>query len=651
MKELRLQGLELQHFMGFTRKTVFFNPDRTTITGANGTGKTTIFNAWLWLLFGVDSQDRTKLYKPLDAEQNEIHNLETIVKGDITVNSVLHVLLKKSTENWVKKRGTTTESYTGNTIYYEINGIPRTETEYNTWIEENVCEKRLFKCVTDVHYFNNYLDQRQRREILIDLFSEELTDEMILAKNKELLPIVEDLQELNASADMLKAAYRNKKNSAKEQLDTIAPKISENRLLLSDISFLDFKSKKAEKSKIEGLIKEKETLIDDVRATMAKNSQILDTVNTLEREYRKSKDKAENLAYGEKQRVESELQSKKNLLETIKRDITFNIEQISMSNRGIETTKKDIDNLTSKHKKYSEKKKQVANNDFDIEKACPTCGRDFDNDYINKKTEIAIEKQVDAINTILDDLQTGIKQYSSNLKDHKQVKESYGKEQKDLIAQKEATEEKIRGLKEQLETMACYPVDYSECEKIKAQIEEQKKLIIDKDMFSIKTELSELKEQLQKVNNELSKADMVDNINNRIQELMNEEKRLAAKVADFEKLLDLADAYITTKVRLIEYSINSHFKTVNWKLFKEQVNGGIKEVCEASIGNATYTGTLNTGHKILAGYDCLEAISQKIGVDAPVFIDNSESLTIDIGASNKQIISIKAVEGQELTVK
>jgi chromosome segregation ATPase len=310
-----------------------------------------------------------------------------------------------------------------------------------------------------------------------------------------------------------------------------------------------------------------------------------------------------------------------------------------------------IDELTERLKRLSESKKQVANNTFDIEKACPTCGRDFEPDYINKKTDEAIQTKLSSINNQIDAIKEDVKEYSIDIKTFERL----NKERKEYIRKHESSivqvTKKIGELEEQLKIYDGAAVDYSECEKIRTQIEEQKKLIIDKDMFSFKTELSELKEQLQKVNNELSKADMVDNINNRIQELMNEEKRLAAKVADFEKLLDLADAYITTKVRLIEYSINSHFKTVNWKLFKEQVNGGIKEVCEASIGNATYTGTLNTGHKILAGYDCLEAISQKIGVDAPVFIDNSESLTIDIGASNKQIISIKAVEGQELTVK
>ena len=50
--------MSLLNFKGVRELTVDFDEHETNIFGANHTGKTTLFDAFVWLLFDKDSQDR-----------------------------------------------------------------------------------------------------------------------------------------------------------------------------------------------------------------------------------------------------------------------------------------------------------------------------------------------------------------------------------------------------------------------------------------------------------------------------------------------------------------------------------------------------------------------------------------------------------------
>lgn len=57
-KKVTLKELTLKNFKGIRDLAVKFG-EVTTIAGANATGKSTVFDAFTWVLFGKDSNDRT----------------------------------------------------------------------------------------------------------------------------------------------------------------------------------------------------------------------------------------------------------------------------------------------------------------------------------------------------------------------------------------------------------------------------------------------------------------------------------------------------------------------------------------------------------------------------------------------------------------
>lgn len=58
--KIKLISLELKNFKGIKEQLITFG-DITQISGDNGTGKSSIFDSFCWLLFGKNSTDKKYL--------------------------------------------------------------------------------------------------------------------------------------------------------------------------------------------------------------------------------------------------------------------------------------------------------------------------------------------------------------------------------------------------------------------------------------------------------------------------------------------------------------------------------------------------------------------------------------------------------------
>lgn len=105
MKTIKLVSLKLRNFKGAHDLTVNFS-HKTLIQGDNGTGKTTIFDAFCWLLYGKNSANESDFgIKTNDKEGNAIPKQEHEVEGLIDVNGTNVKLRRLYSEKWTKKRG------------------------------------------------------------------------------------------------------------------------------------------------------------------------------------------------------------------------------------------------------------------------------------------------------------------------------------------------------------------------------------------------------------------------------------------------------------------------------------------------------------------------------------------------------------------
>lgn len=131
----------------------------------------------------------------------------------------------------------------------------------------------------------------------------------------------------------------------------------------------------------------------------------------------------------------------------------------------------------------------------------------------------------------------------------------------------------------------------------------------------------------------------IQNAARRRAELEDEQKKAAAALEELDNLLYLCDEFTRYKVQLVDDTVSGCFRLVRFKLFHEQVNGGLADCCEAMVNGVPYK-DLNKGAKMNAGIDIIRTLSDYYGVKVPLFIDNSESVT-EIEEAGTQVICLE----------
>lgn len=159
-----------------------------------------------------------------------------------------------------------------------------------------------------------------------------------------------------------------------------------------------------------------------------------------------------------------------------------------------------------------------------------------------------------------------------------------------------------------------------------------------------------LKDEIAEIAGKILAADN-SKVKERIAELEAEQKEVGQKIAEQEQMIDLVEDFIREKMNRISAKVNEMFKIVSFKLFSEQINGGLKETCECTV-NGVPLSSLNNGHKIIAGLDIIQSLSNLYEVSCPVFIDNSEAVNeVNFPDMNAQTIHLAVTDDKVLKVE
>ena len=162
-------------------------------------------------------------------------------------------------------------------------------------------------------------------------------------------------------------------------------------------------------------------------------------------------------------------------------------------------------------------------------------------------------------------------------------------------------------------------------------------------------QILEVQEKLKKWTKLEAAWNAVEKSRIRILELEVQEKELAAEFERLEAELFLIEKFIIKKVEMLEGQINSRFKLARFKLFETQINEGIKECCEVLYNGVPYNHGLNSGARINVGLDIIQTLSDYYGFQAPVFVDNRESIN-DLFPISSQVISLVVSNDKALTI-
>lgn len=623
-----IKKLVIENFKGIKQKTIDFTGNMK-ISGDNATGKTTIMDAWLWLLSEKDSTDSKQFqWKPVDSNNNEIHNLETYVEAVINHNDEEITLKRMIAEKWTRPRGSKVKEFSGHTSEFEIDSKVVQKKDFEKFIVDMIADAEQFKMFSNALYFNESVSWQNRRDMLMKI-SGEITDDQIFEENNFIsLQKSAGKHSIDEYRDML-TTNRRKLN---DKLKTIPARIDEATKALPepiDINEQEKTSLNAKAEKIKGKIE------------AAKNGQ---GAIDIKKQIRDNEEKI-NV-------IKSQINARIQQLEKHHSDSLHNIDQeISTSLRELRKLESERDEIVNRNKKQLDLKnslttdlenlrldyKTITSEEYHQSENCPTCKQRLPENLIDESKALFNSQKA--------------KRIENNMSNGKNVKaqlENIKLESLVEITEKvESANERHEALKKQLkdkmDSWKAPQIDTpAELNLLNANIEMLKNKLsaIDSGAESDVSEYNAEMLMIQKKLDEFTSAEAINKeharILNRIKELEQEEKDIVNQLEECEHMINEAERFVRLKVSAIENKVNRLFKICKFKMFENQINGGLKEICECTVNGVPYN-ALNNAARINAGIDIINTFSDHYEMTCPVFIDNAESV-VDIAETRGQAI-------------
>lgn len=637
-----IKAINIQNFKGIKEKEISFDSQNVKISGCNASGKTTIVDAVTWALFGVDSQWNAKFeIRPLDENGEKIHNIEISVCVVYEIDGKEKSFQRQLKENWVTKRGTSERTLQGNIGVYSVDGYPKSEKEYKECVDDIISED-LFKILTSPTYFPNMKWQEQR-EILMCLVTD-ISDVELAGQDKRFSELISELEKA-PSTDDIKKKYQKALTEWKKKQVEIPVRIDELEKRKSDI---DVAKLEFLKNSLNEKIAENKAKQEDISKEFEEQQKASDGILELKFELNDLKGKANEDLEKQRREIRENIDKVSRYAESVKREIQRNKEDIERGKNAIDRNTTLINVTRNKWKVANER-------EFDDSSlVCSYCGQLFQEEKQeeikakfaeNKAEELAyLTKEGNELKAAIDKDKAEIEQLNATLAENEKALSK-------MVDEVKGYEEQLDKLPESIDIS-----DHTEVQEIQRQISEKEQTMnkgnsAEEIRRQLKDESEELQKQMDTVNEQFAYAKKNMEVDKRIAELQSEQREVAQKVADQEKMLFLLEEFIKYKMNRISDVINSKFDGVCFRLFAEQINGGIKETCECTVDGIPYQ-SLNSGHRIVAGLKIIKALQKHYGCYPCVFIDNCESInSFNIPEMQCQIVRLAVSDDKELKIE
>ena len=641
MKQIKLLDLSCKNFMGFIDFKHSFDGMSTDVRGDNGTGKTTLKSLFNWILFGknAEGENDTKFaVRPIKADGSMLRQVDIEGEMVLKVDNQEIKFKRVQTENWTKKRGTVEQEFTGNTTEYYIDDIPKKKSEYDKVVNE-ICDTEIFKLITDVEYFGG-LHWKKQRDIVNNLLG--VNEEEIINSDEKYAPL-----RTGKKVDEIMIQIKSEQTRINKDLEMIPTRIDERNKdingidreeniaymdkLNNDLSTITEKLEKLNVAKFKG--ENQELITQEETKLLSLNNEMYEI---------KRKDQAEKNNY------DISFNKQKSDMECEKNSLTYKIDdirnKISRLKNDIELYEESIKLLDDERTGLLNEYKEI-NSRVYIQGTCPL-GKICNYDDI-KENSLAVfnkKKAEDLENNKAKGLAVKEKKIKLlNLIEENKQKISNAYDEIDVIGKI------IKDKEEEVETMAYdYQSKYAEeiaskqkeIEDLKNRIEYLKSKT---DNEELDKKIEEVKQNKEKIIDELYNRKRVDESYQMIEKYTEEIKNLQIRYEKLEQIKRLCESFYVQRNAIIEKRNKEIFKIVRFKMFEEQINGGILETCIPTVRGVPYS-DLNHAMKINAGLDIINVLQQIYGIAAPIWIDNAEAITKFI-ETNSQLIKLYVAEG------
>ena len=627
--------MELKQFKGIAEKVIEFS-DFTKITGQNGTGKTTIADAYFWALSNKDyALNDNPNIRPVDKDIDATLPAVTLV-FDVNGAELTYTKSQKAKVSGDKVSLVNT---------YEVNSVPKTERDMREYFADKGIDLDKLLILSHPGVFvkdiNDKKVREDRRNILFGMVNE--ISDLDIAKKigaDDVAKLLENYTKEEIEA-MQNATIRKCKEEYGKDGEIIDAAIvaKEQTKIEVDIQALtaerdNLKSKLADN---EDKQKNVEKAFEEVRSKKAKVAELKQKIDEINSDMVASHNAKLTEFKVQKANLENELELAKN-------EVLIANKKIADAERYNKSCKETIDKARND---YTTEKAKV----YDGSEHCPACGRKYPEDKIEKAKLIWEEEHKKALDFICGIGNNAKADIENNNNTIDALKSTIEAKQKDI--------EKLQGCIEELQTTIDGVKDFEipetdEIKAIKAEMAEIEATIPKEDAVTddLQAERKEIQAKLDEITKEMAKTDLNARIDEQIAELQDKKIDLAQSKANAEKILNQLSQVQMQKNNMAQDSVNSHFELVKFKLFDVQKNGEVKDACIPTIDGKAFV-DCNTALRTLAEIDIINGLQKYYGVNYPMFLDEAEHLTNNTMVRvkpNSQFICLACTEDAELNI-
>ncbi len=654
---MKLYKMVLDNFKGIKHLELDFNGSDANIYGANGTGKTTIFDAFTWLMFGRSSEERSNFSPKTITAKGYAHNLEHSVECGIEINGEIVTFKRVYHEVYKKVRGNPEAVLSGHTTDYWINGTPKKEKEYLKYWENIFPSEETVKLLTMPYYFPEQIHWEKRRGLLLEICGD-ISDIDIMRSDPELIELSSMLEK--QTVDELKKSIKARKSEINKKLETIPARIDEaSKAIQSSVDFSETDIE-SELHEIRVQIFESEKERAALLSGNGHLAQIKTRIANLKAELAEAKSK-----YAEKQQAldSSALNSVKEInvkLLDAKYELDNNKRILGQAKQKVTDIENKRQEIFAAHRKLQEEYKSRQLEVFDESMTvCDKCGQVLPADKIAELHEAFNERKSNTLVELKEQMDGLVKHGAKEAS--KEMLAAEKKKAADCEALIEAGEDLINLLNQKLEEAKSAvqksklppfeeTPEYSEIMKKIRAAQESESLNVP-DTSEIDKEIAEYRQQENELTKKKTAAESAKIQRERIAELEAQEEELGKKFEEAERVLYLCEKFTRAKSKMLNEKINQKFKTVRFQLFKRNItNDGIDDICDVLVPNDTGAmvpfADANRAARLNAGIEIIGVLGEHYGIELPIFVDNAESVTRIIPAG-MQIIRLVVSENDK----
>jgi len=656
--KLVLESLELKDFKGVKEAKYDFGKV-TRICGENGSGKSTIADAWYWLWVNRDS--RIVKDNPDIRPVGQKESLPTVT-ANILVDGKPCTITKR--QHALPSTGDGKPPVSNK---YELNGVERSESYLWGKLNEMGIEKDTFLALSHPASFTSAKTAKMR-EILFGMATSH-TDIEIAGLDEEtkiLVPLLEQY-----SAEEIEGMNKATLKAAKERVASIPD------IIIG-----------MERSKVPGTVEELEAKKAAVIAEMnalnipntAKLSEEIGDINNairaMEQDAAQRRWEIKKAAKKKYEDAADDYDRQKYSIDSQEREITTKGYKLNDIKREIDRCR---DEYTALKDEFDAEKKAKFEDEYVAPKpltesdlVCPTCGQKLtmkmrDERIKAYKAEVEESKRIfdERVEAWQKDHDGKMKKCQSNAKvvaeDHKKLVKEYNAlaaEIKTLNEEVESKrkavseyERKVKAAEDHLkETDECYDLLDPRIEQLKEEVAKK-----NKEMTAAqesKKQRYEYEDRIKEIDREIVIVRHNDEIDAKIDDLNDELLRNEQSKANAERIIDALGTLRQKKNEMLTEEINRHFKIVNFKLFDYLKNGKVEATCIPMIDGKAFNESLNTGKEIAGKLDICEGLQNFYDKHYPIFLDNAESINSwNVPEVDTQLVLLTVTEDKTLVVQ